>query len=410
MRIDELRSEVTHEGVRIACRILWQKRRCPPTTLWFDIDPAAVDSAASPNAAITPFANAFATGALPLAFMADEEVLEIDAPVCSRLTLGLEQFAQAMRRCFPRRKSIRIIADRITTAPAPEAGRAIFLSGGVDSLALLCHERLPGAAQSREPVSRGLHIFGLNTHDFAGGEPVPQRFDSYRRYLARLKTLGSGSGVQVVGMATNIRALFPDFEAWASFGWVPGTVAAAHACSGTIAEVTLASSNTAAPSHPADVQLHHLPLLSSGALSLDIGLPGMSRLDKTRLVAASPHALALLRSCLRIDLPTGAVDNCGTCEKCVRTMLALHALGKLEEAGTYPSHKLVPEIVGATSAWKPEIREYYAELLQPLAEAGRTDLVNAVSALLARSAVSRRGPTLLDRARSLLTRMLAQAR
>jgi hypothetical protein len=49
-------------------------------------------------------------------------------------------------------------------------------------------------------------------------------------------------------------------------------------------------------------------------------------------VAASDEALATLRVCTK--LPQGLV-NCGHCEKCIRTMLSLLAVGALERCPTF---------------------------------------------------------------------------
>lgn len=58
-----------------------------------------------------------------------------------------------------------------------------------------------------------------------------------------------------------------------------------------------------------------------------------SRADKVRMLAREPLALRHLRVCWEKDEGT---YNCGRCEKCLRTMTSLHALGVLAECETFP--------------------------------------------------------------------------
>lgn len=60
----------------------------------------------------------------------------------------------------------------------------------------------------------------------------------------------------------------------------------------------------------------------------------ISRLEKTRRVAASPLAMRTLRVCWKNRRSDRL--NCGRCEKCLRTMAALQSLGALDDCWTLP--------------------------------------------------------------------------
>jgi hypothetical protein len=105
----------------------------------------------------------------------------------------------------------------------------------------------------------------------------------------------------------------------------------------------------------------------------------MSRLDKTALIAEWDVALQHMRVCNRTYNYRPETFNCGQCEKCVRTMLELVALGKLGETNAFPVHDVSPELVLASAgAHDHHLEMDYLVLLDPLARIGRHDLVKAI--------------------------------
>jgi len=74
-------------------------------------------------------------------------------------------------------------------------------------------------------------------------------------------------------------------------------------------------------------------LLSDETLQFVHDQTEATRTDKTEFISRFPVALETLRVCYKN--PEGAY-NCCACEKCLRTMTTLYALGKLNEAVTFP--------------------------------------------------------------------------
>jgi hypothetical protein len=74
------------------------------------------------------------------------------------------------------------------------------------------------------------------------------------------------------------------------------------------------------------------PLWSSETLQVIHAGEDTNRLEKVRVLAQDEVALKTLRVCWR---NIGEVYNCGTCEKCLRTMVALHVVGALERCSTF---------------------------------------------------------------------------
>ncbi len=122
---------------------------------------------------------------------------------------------------------------------------------------------------------------------------------------------------------------------------------------------------------------HHY---STEAVAVHHAQAAMTRLDKTRLIADWPEGLSVLRPCLA-EVP-GDVDqmNCGKCEKCIRTMLALLALGKLDTASSFPFRDVTPEMLDP--AWIDNVNclPYYTGCIDALGARGRIDLVARIQA------------------------------
>ena len=100
-----------------------------------------------------------------------------------------------------------------------------------------------------------------------------------------------------------------------------------------------------------------------------------SRVDKIRLIREWDAGFQNLRVCLR-----NAPDrlNCGTCEKCVRTMLALVGLGALGETKAFVENDVHPDMLSGFEITIRHREPFYLELLPLLEEQGRFDLSGAI--------------------------------
>ena len=76
--------------------------------------------------------------------------------------------------------------------------------------------------------------------------------------------------------------------------------------------------------------------------------------------------------------PEAVGENCGRCEKCLRTMLALTALGKLDATAAFPRRDLRAEDLTNLEITNAYQASCYRDLLQPLRDRGRSDLAAAL--------------------------------
>jgi hypothetical protein len=72
--------------------------------------------------------------------------------------------------------------------------------------------------------------------------------------------------------------------------------------------------------------------------------------------------------------------NCGRCEKCIRTMLELLAVGKLAHASTFPQKDVTEEMLQGVSLANGYEDACYRELIEPLKAQGRQDLATLIEA------------------------------
>jgi hypothetical protein len=88
------------------------------------------------------------------------------------------------------------------------------------------------------------------------------------------------------------------------------------------------------------------------------------RIDKVCYIAQFPIVMNTLRVCMSRPF-SGSVYNCGLCEKCVRTMVALHIAGKLQKCTTFPASidlRVLRSIPTYESSARPFLKELVADL------------------------------------------------
>jgi hypothetical protein len=210
-------------------------------------------------------------------------------------------------------KRVNVDAPIVRREPRPNVSS--FFSGGVDSTY--------SALQNRDEITRLVLVHGFDTRV----EQVSLRADISDRLSRAADTLG----IPLVEISTTVRDLSDRF-----FGWViyhGGALAGvAHMLDTGVclfpAAYTYADSFQGG-SHPLLD-----PLWGSGAVQVEHDGGNVSRVEKIAAIAHDPDALGWLRVCYKNP---DQKYNCGRCEKCVRTMLTLHALGVLEQAPTFPN-------------------------------------------------------------------------
>jgi hypothetical protein len=362
LRIDIDRSPDHPTATRLSGVVRYDDARGGPAeeTYWYDVPDAFASS-------ISDSGNPWLAGLLPVA-VALGEPLVLSRPVDPLLLDSAPEQMKIWQFWSPERKPVAIEADVLeaTGWPGDAARTAGFFSGGVDSF----HTAL---VPRHVPVDDLLLVLG--TFDLVSGHIA-----SYERVRATMQAAADAIGKTLVPVTTNqmktrMAASDPKHLAGGSM-----LAAVALALERRYARVMISAAADprrfdSATGHP------YLTALRSTRRTrfVEEGF-GCSRVAKTEVVARNGAALAALRVCFM----SGDETNCGECVKCLRTMVALEALGVLGDAPFGRTSLPASRVARITVADERE-RGYYEELPAFCRERGRADLAEAVERALARS-------------------------
>ncbi len=255
----------------------------------------------------------FLAALLPIA-MSLRQPISIDGMVSEQLLAGCRHIMSLYRTWDRRLKTIELRAPVIRRE---EAGSAIgcFFTGGVDSFYSVLKNLKHESRGSR--ISHLLFIRGYTNCPLENESLFGRLYTSLQRVAINLN-------MKLLVISTNLRAFIP--PAAAGWDWYAGSLLAAPAlCLAPVFRRILIPSGdtywTLSPwgSHPLID-----PLWSTETLEFVHDGCEASRSQKLeRYITGSNVALNHLRVC---DYDQSGSHNCGNCEKCLRTMIALRAL------------------------------------------------------------------------------------
>jgi len=264
--------------------------------LWFKGPPGSFSSTR-----VEPFVVAALLGA-----MENGQALEVvpDALVSPRLLEGLERIQEILHAWNPRLRKVEVRATP-GPSPAPRGGVALFFSGGVDATyTFLKHE---------SEITHLVFVHGL--------EITLDNEDLFARALARNQESADRYGKTLLPIRTNLRevAAAHHLSNFLYQGALLAAIALGLGFARTYVSASLFYRDLSAwGTHPLLD-----PLWSTETTQIVHDGAEASRVDKIARIAARPGALESLRVCLA-NRPQ---YNCGSCEKCLRTMVALRLLG-----------------------------------------------------------------------------------
>jgi hypothetical protein len=376
VRLEGLRREAAGGRVRAVADVVWEQAGLPAQSLRFEVDEALAGD-------LEPSPEAFALAALPAAVWRGERRLWVDGSLCPRFASGLTRLMQTWSGWYAHCRPIALEPARgLAPPPArPTPRSAVFLSGGVDSLALLRRSRAEHPAGHPDAPSDAIVLFGNNGFEFEGGRPVPERLAAWHALLARLAPLAEREALTLVPVHFDARWLLPGYQAWTSLAFGPMIASVAHALWRRNTSALLGSSSIR-EDRPHGSRPDTDPLYSSAAVEIRVGDPDVGRFEKIRRIADWEPALAIVQPCwLRSRRLADGRLNCGRCEKCLRTMLALLVLGRLSQCSAFVEDDVRAEWIDAVVVPTRSKLDFLIDLEAPLARCGRQDLVRALHRL-----------------------------
>lgn len=282
--------------------------------------------------------DAFVVGLISCAMYLGEDI-RVEGMVSTRLAHGLETYQSALNTWWPdifKRVEIRyesLVDRRQDLRPK---GVGCTFSGGLDSYHAV-QQMLPSNMKYNGfSITHALMINGFDQlYD-------PKRVSAAQRMFNIYQSTLSEWGVNLLMIDSNMRAFKKATLKWQEqvHSYSSALAACAHAMGGVFGRFGISGHATFAfsqlepdGSHPA--LDHHL---SSDQLQVIHTGTTHSRSQKTEILADVPHVRKSLRVCfgsLNFDQRTGMPINCCECEKCIRTMVALIIIGKLDKFPTF---------------------------------------------------------------------------
>jgi len=269
--------------------------------------------------------------AVLLPAMNTNETVEIPAYVSPRLLRATDEI-QALYKSWDKTLSqVRInarVRDEQSMVMHRPSRKGLFFSCGVDSYYSL-FKNLADHPEGEETITDLIVVRGFDI-PFARDTAVFQTILSNARIVSRELRKN------VVPVATNVRDFGTRFVHWGELYFGAALASVGLTLHRIFEKVYIASSysyDELLPwgSHPALD-----PLWSTEGVSIIHDGCEARRVDKIRFIAQFPVVTDTLRVCTYRPF-SGSIYNCGVCEKCLRTMVALHIAGALQKCRTLPN-------------------------------------------------------------------------
>jgi len=373
MIISNLRKVEDGKLTRTEATVRWEVADQPEKVVYIETETAFA-------ADITSHPHAFLVGCFIPAMHLGEKRLVIDGDICPTLFEGL-QTAMAILAGWPggRLKPLAIEAGKLAAARHlwEQRRAALFLSGGIDSLSAIRLNRERYPATHPGYIKDCLLVHGF---DIGGVVERGMKYHVFERAKQAMAKIAADVQVDLIPVYTNIRHLCDNRDLWLTRFFGAVLAAVAHAFDRRISLAYIGSSYDLPNLAPCGSHPLLDPEYSSHDLKIrhrDLELP---RIDKIRSIADWDVGLNNMRVCL-----ANVKDrlNCGKCEKCVRTMLGLEAVGVLPKMTSFVEDQVSPDLLDAFSITIRHREHFYEELIEPLKVCGRLDLVAKIEEKLA---------------------------
>jgi hypothetical protein len=369
MKIENLRTENNQKRKRVIATVTWEDCDRAKSEVYFETDEEFANSlACNPHA--------FLVGCMIPAMHHAEKRVFVNAEICPELREGLITALSLLRHWYygEDHELIRIECKRTRSLLPRQITRAgLFFSGGIDSLSSLRLNRLIYPLDHRRSFKDALILYGQNIES-------DNRPETFADALHAFANVIHDAGITLIPVYTNMRDLDIDLDLFLHKSHSSILSAVAHAFAPRLTALTISSTF--------DIKALHKPwgshpLLDPNYSSDDLRIHhddiAFTRLAKTKRVADWDVGLRNIRVCNN-NWPG---KNCGECEKCIRTMLALLALGVLEKTPSFPSIEITEQFLLSKFHLNDVSIHFYPELLPLLIDRGRHDLVRAIKLKMA---------------------------
>lgn len=377
MLIQNIRSEFKDGKKLIKGELIWENRDAPPFEIYIGTDSRYANF-------LQESPDAFVIAASILAIYFKEKRLKADAPLCPVLLDGLNTNMGWFSKWYDRKylpvkiEHAGLLNLRGNKRKEPCSGS--FVSGGIDSLFTLRKNFNRYGSESYQSLRYGIFVYGF---DIGWKDAEDERMKKiYQQTLKSINTIAEEVNMTMIPVFTNIRHIHRDVAFWTHWFYGAALSFVAHSFSALFTKMLISADDDRytlkAPwgSHPVII-----PNYSSD--SLEMGYYGFeaSRFEKMAVLSKWPTAIRNLRVCTK-NISENL--NCGVCEKCIRTLLALKALNQLDIVDSFLNKKVDLKLLSRIgfNSKNAYLKGYYRSLAKALKENGDNALANKLESEL----------------------------
>ena len=370
MRVNQINLGTREGQVCLEGQFMWEDTDKEPLKLYVEIDKQF-------KKGFWGDPNGFLLAALFPAWNMGEKRVCIEGELCPLLLNNIKAACDTIQSWYPELGKPPVIEMKFQSKalkPFKEQA-ASFLSCGIDSLATIRANKL--AVPEDHPLSTKLGI--AIDYERPHGITTEEESNRARNRKAAANIICKDAGMMPMVVKTNILRLSDGY--FFDYKWHGAAMSAiAHFLSRSCNKIYIASSYTIPHLEPWGSHPLLDPYYSSAHLSVEHHGIEMSRLEKTKLVAQWPVGLNNIQVCTGQN---SGKSNCGACEKCIRTMTSLVALGKLKGCHAFPIEEVTPDLLNTLEEYDMIYAEnqlyFYVEMIPYLQNKGRGDLISVIN-------------------------------
>ncbi|MCP4270119.1 MAG: hypothetical protein GY777_31860 [Candidatus Brocadiaceae bacterium] len=374
MLISNIKLEIDGDYKLLKADVIWENCNRPKHELFFKflkdqevIDPVII-------------ADPFLTACAPIAYRHGEKRLYIEGNVCPLLVENIYTAIGYLHDWYwyeyDLKKSasieFKIEADSMNANKINQSTSASLFSGGADSLDLLISNYKIFSKNHYLKIKSAIYIHGL---DFGNRPKRGNEEEFFSSTRLQFNHILQKLDINLVPVWTNIRSLDKDTHGWKYETHGSAMAAVGQCLSNYIGNVWLASTYAIPQlspwgSHPILDRCY-----SSSSINIHHARERIFRIEKIKNIAEIPDALNILRVCFFGDSDN---LNCGHCEKCIRTKIALLICDKLDAAESMPNKEITFNDIIKMDSLSKNAAIFTRECMPALVAKGRYDLALAL--------------------------------
>lgn len=368
MLIKDLYLREDKDMVRAGAFVVWEDCDLPQKEIF-------IETRAEYGSSLRADAHAFLVGCLIPALHFGQRRIAVQGEICPGLLQGLNSVMALIQIWSAGAMQPLVIEPQKVSASTGRGKRyraGMCYSGGIDSIATLRRNMLNYSQNHPGAIKDCFFIHGF---DIGGVLDRGLKYHVFQRGLRAMENVTKAANTQAIPVYTNIRHLCDDRDLWLNRFFGAVLAAVGHAFSSRIDLFGIAASYDLQNLGPCGSHPMLDPWYSSFDLAVAHQDAHLRRIDKLKIVADWEPGLQNFRVCLANVQES---LNCGRCEKCVRTMLGLLAVGALHKTRAFVQDDVSVDML---DNFKINIRHrepFYIELLPLLEKKGRQDLVRKI--------------------------------